>query len=96
MDDRFWRMWGTLRHARSLSFSEAVSIFSLVKLGSDLGILPRIGNREWRQMVLEAQRYHMGSDNQYIAEQAEEPHIRAARFGQFIEGKSSSIVGSSG
>lgn len=85
MKDRFWRAWGLLRHARKLSFPEAVNRFSFVKLGSDLGILPRIGEREWRSTVIGAQRYHMRVLNNQITEQSDEPYIRASMFRQFIE-----------
>lgn len=90
LSDKFWRAWGLLRHARKLSFSEAITAFSFVKLGSDLGILPFIDNREWRRMVVGTQRYHLSLMSQQIIEQTEEPYVRAARFRQFIEGKSSS------
>lgn len=85
MKDRFWRAWGLLRHARKLSFTEAVNRFSFVKLGSDLGILPRIGEREWRNAVIGAQRYHMRASNNQITEQSDEPFVRASMFRQLIE-----------
>lgn len=90
MSDKFWRAWGLLRHARKLSFSEAVATFSFIKLGSDLGILPFVDNREWRRMVIGTQRHHLSLTSQQIIEQSEEAYVRAARFRQFIESKSSS------
>ncbi|MDR1516049.1 MAG: hypothetical protein LBS45_10155 [Synergistaceae bacterium] len=90
MDDRLWRAWGVLRHARKLSFSEAVNLFSLVKLGSDMGILPHIYNREWKKMVLGVQKYHLAmAAHSIIRERSEESRVRAARFRQFMEKKSS-------
>jgi protein arginine kinase len=91
MDDRLWRAWGVLRHARKLSFNEAINMFSLVKLGSDMGILPHIYNREWKRMVMGTQRYHLALSGQgIIREQSEEVRMRAARFRQFMEKKSAS------
>jgi protein arginine kinase len=91
IDDKLWRAWGALRHARKLSFNEAMSMFSLVKLGSDMGILPHIYNREWKRMALGAQKYHLAAAGQcIIREQSEEARVRAARFRQFMERKSSS------
>jgi protein arginine kinase len=87
--DKFWRAWGLLRHARKLHFSEAVDMFSVVKLGSDLGVLPFIDDAEWRRLVLGSQRYHLSLSFGRIIEQSEEPFVRAACFRQFIEGKSS-------
>jgi protein arginine kinase len=91
IDDKLWRAWGVLRHARTLSFNEVVNMFSLVKLGSDMGILPHIYNREWKRMLLSAQRYHLAMSSQsVILEQSEEGRVRAARFRRFMEKKSSS------
>jgi protein arginine kinase len=91
MIDRFWRTWGLLRHANKLSFSEAVDAFSFVKLGSDIGILPRIDSREWRRLVIGSQRYHLSLNSPVILDKSEEPFARAAIFRQYIEGLSSSV-----
>ncbi|MDR1916641.1 MAG: hypothetical protein LBQ58_08720 [Synergistaceae bacterium] len=88
--DRFWRSWGLLRHAKKLSFSEAAEAFSFVKLGSDLGMLPHIDNREWRRMIIGAQRYHLSLNSPEILDISEEPYVRAAMFRQYIENRSSS------
>lgn len=85
MKDRFWRAWGLLRHARKLSFTEAINKVSFVKLGSDLGILPTVDDRQWRRMVVGAQRYHIYASGNRIIEPTEEPFIRASMFRQFIE-----------
>jgi protein arginine kinase len=87
-EDKLWRAWGILRHARRLSFGDAVNMLSLVKLGSDMGTLPYIPNREWKRMALGAQKYHMyvtGRD--IMRKQADEAWLRAAIFRRFIEKK---------
>jgi protein arginine kinase len=89
LNDRFWRAWGLLRHAKKLSYAEAVNAFSFVQLGADIGILPHIDGREWRRMILGCQRYHMCRESSAIMEQFDEPFARAAMFRQFIEGLSS-------
>jgi protein arginine kinase len=90
IDDRLWRAWGILRHARKLSYDESVNLLSLVKLGSDMGILPHIYNSEWKKMVMGVQRYHLAqSARGIIRERYEEARVRAARFRQFMEKKSS-------
>ncbi|MDR3280429.1 MAG: hypothetical protein LBT23_07945 [Synergistaceae bacterium] len=91
LNDRFWRSWGLLRHAKKLSFSEAVDAFSFVKLGADIGVLPRIDDREWRRLVIGAQRYHLSLGNPFIMERDDEPFARAAIFRQYIENLSSSV-----
>jgi protein arginine kinase len=91
VNDRFWRAWGLLRHAKKLSYAEAVNAFSVVKLGADIGILPRVDDREWRRMIIGCQKYHMSLGNSVIMEQAEEPFARAAMFRRFIEGLSPAV-----
>jgi protein arginine kinase len=91
INDTFWRTWGLLRHAKKLSFIEAVEAFSFVKLGADIGVLPHIDDREWRRMIIGCQKYHLGLRSSVILEQSEEPFARAAMFRQFIEGMNSSV-----
>jgi protein arginine kinase len=91
MTDKFWRAWGLLRHAKKLSFAEAVDAFSQVKLGADVGILPGVDDREWRRMIIGSQKYHLSRACPVILEQSEEQYARAALFRQFIENLSSSV-----
>jgi protein arginine kinase len=89
LNDRFWRAWGLLRHAKKLSFAEAVDAFSFVKLGADIGVLPGMDDREWRRALIGCQKYHMNASSGVIMEQSEEPFARAAMFRRFIERLSS-------
>jgi protein arginine kinase len=91
MTDKFWRAWGLLRHAKKLSYAEAIDAFSLVKLGADIGILPGIDDREWRRMIIGSQKYHLSRACPVILEQSEEQYARAALFRQFIENLSPSV-----
>jgi protein arginine kinase len=91
MNDRFWRAWGLLRHAKKLSFPEAMNAFSFVKLGSDVGVLPRIDDKEWRRLIVGCQRYHLGAGSSVILEENDEQSARAAMFRQYIEGLNSSV-----
>jgi protein arginine kinase len=91
INDRFWRAWGLLRHAKKLSYSEAIDAFSFVKLGSDIGILPHIEDSVWRRMIIGAEKYHLSLKNPVIMDESEEPFVRAAMFRQYIEGLSSSV-----
>ncbi|MDR0764354.1 MAG: hypothetical protein LBE65_02025 [Synergistaceae bacterium] len=91
MTDKFWRAWGLLRHAKKLSFAEAVDAFSLVKLGADIGVLPGIDDREWRRMIIGSRKYHLSRACPAILDQSEERRARAALFGRFIENLSSSV-----
>jgi protein arginine kinase len=91
INDRFWRAWGLLRHAKKLSFPEAMNSFSFVKLGSDIGVLPRVDDKEWRRLIVRCQRYHLSAGSDVILDESDEQSARAAMFRQYIEGLSSSV-----
>jgi protein arginine kinase len=91
INDRFWRAWGLLRHAKKLSFPEAMDAFSFVKLGSDIGALPRIDDKEWRRFIVRCQKYHLSVNSSVIMDENDEHFARAAMFRQYIEGLSSSV-----
>ncbi|MEW6283263.1 MAG: protein arginine kinase [Candidatus Eremiobacterota bacterium] len=42
LEDRVWRSWGLLRHARMMTTAEALEHLSMLRLGTDLGILPSL------------------------------------------------------
>jgi protein arginine kinase len=90
-NDRFWRSWGLLRHAKMLSFGEAMDAFSFVKLGADIGVLPSMDNREWKRMVLRAHKYHLRLATNIITGETEEQTARAAAFRQYIENLSAAV-----
>lgn len=59
VEDRVWRAWGLLRHARVLTFDETLNLLSGVRLGIGMGILPR---RDWmilNRLLVEAQDAHL-------------------------------------
>lgn len=85
ISDRFWRAWGLLRHARKLSYTEAANRASFVKLGSDLGVLPRVDERYWRRMIIGTQSNHISLANGRRVDSSEEPFDRAAMYRAFIE-----------
>ncbi len=89
MIDRFWRSWGTLRHARLLSLEEAINALSFVKLGSELGYLPPLPDDEWKHMFITSQPYHLNAEARCIVDESEELSLRATLFRRFIENRSS-------
>lgn len=59
VEDRVWRAWGLLCHARVLTFDETLNLLSGVRLGIGMGILPR---RDWtllNRALVEAQDAHL-------------------------------------
>lgn len=52
LEDRIWRAYGILTHARSISSGEAMELLSLVRLGVDLHVLPPLPPRLLNQLIV--------------------------------------------
>lgn len=59
LDDRIWRAFGILRYSRMITSKEALELISLLKMGSDLEITPKISIEEWNNLVLGVQPNHV-------------------------------------
>jgi protein arginine kinase len=58
-EDRVWRAYGLLKHARSLSFAELMGLLSRVRLGIGLKLLPDIGVYTLNKIMLFTQKAHL-------------------------------------
>ena len=59
LEDRVWRAWAVLRHARTLSFEETVNLLSGVRLGVGLQILPDVPLYTLNRLLVLAQTAHV-------------------------------------
>lgn len=59
LEDRVWRAWAVLRHARMLSFDETVNLLSGVRLGVGLQLLPDVPLYTLNRMLVLAQTAHV-------------------------------------
>ena len=59
VEDRVWRAWGLLRHARLLAVEEGLNLLSGVRLGVDLGILPAVGWTTLNRLLVLVQDAHV-------------------------------------
>ena len=59
IEDKVWRAYGLLRHARSLSFDEAMNLLSGVRLGAGLGLIPGIGMYTLNKLLIQSQPAHL-------------------------------------
>lgn len=59
LEDRVWRAWGLLWHARTLGFDELVELLSGVRLGVSLGILPLLSLGTMNRLLVQAQTAHV-------------------------------------
>ena len=58
-EDKVWRAYGLLRHARSLEYKELVTLLSGVRLGASLGLLPSPSVRALNRMMIVTQTGHL-------------------------------------
>lgn len=59
LEDRVWRSYGLLTHARLLTSQETMSLLSDIRLGVDLGILPNIPKRTINELMIAIRPAHL-------------------------------------
>jgi protein arginine kinase len=59
LEDRVWRAWATLHHARLLTTREAFESLGDLRLGSGLGILPLLDESSLNTLLLNVQAAHL-------------------------------------
>ncbi len=64
LDDKVWRAFGLLRHARSISYDETLNLLSGVRLGVGMGVLPAVPLRTLNQLLVEGQTAHVAAQAQ--------------------------------
>ncbi|HEY7684107.1 MAG TPA: protein arginine kinase [Gemmatimonadales bacterium] len=61
IEDKVWRAYGLLRHARSLSFDETMNLLSGVRLGVGLGMVDRCGIYALNKLLVHTQPAHLAA-----------------------------------
>jgi protein arginine kinase len=61
IEDKVWRAYGLLRHARSLSFEETMNLLSGVRLGVGLGLVDRCGMYALNKLLVHTQPAHLAA-----------------------------------
>lgn len=59
LEDKMWRAWGIARHARCIDLREAMQMLSWIRMGFEMGILPKIPAGDWNSLVLDIQQAHL-------------------------------------
>ncbi len=59
IEDKVWRAYGLLRHARSLSFDETMNLLSGIRLGVGLKLLPNLRVYTLNRIMIFAQTAHL-------------------------------------
>jgi protein arginine kinase len=61
IEDKVWRAYGLLRHARSLSFDETMNLLSGVRLGVGLGMVDQCGLYALNKLLVHTQPAHLAA-----------------------------------
>ena len=78
IEDKVWRAYGLLRHARSLSFEEAMNLLSGVRLGVGLDLVPGVGVYTLNKLLIFAQPAHLAAFEARVPGDADARAARAA------------------
>jgi protein arginine kinase len=63
IEDKVWRAYGLLRHARSLSFDEAMNLLSGVRLGVGTGLVGEVGIYPLNKLLIHCQPAHLAAQS---------------------------------
>lgn len=59
LEDRIWRAYGLLRHAKTMSSTEALDLLSAVRLGVDLGLMNGLDRSKVNELFIFSQPAHL-------------------------------------
>jgi protein arginine kinase len=76
LEDKVWRAYGLLRHARSLSFEETMNLLSGVRLGAGLNLIPGLSVYTLNKLLIFTRPAHLAA---LEARTADDAARRAAR-----------------
>jgi protein arginine kinase len=85
LEDRSWRAWALLRHARALSFEELVNLLSSVRLGVALRVLPDVPLGTLNRLLVVAQTAHVAQSSGVSCDAESIPEHRAALVRRMFE-----------
>jgi len=75
--DKTWRAYGLLRHARRLSFEEAMNLLSGVRLGVGLNLIPQLSVYTLNKLLIFTQPAHLAALENRSTGDPELPTVRA-------------------
>lgn len=85
LDDKVWRAYGLLRHARLLSFEEMLNLLSGVRLGVTMGVLPGVPLYTLNRMLVETQAAHVAAAAGIELDDEAVPEARARLVRRLLE-----------
>jgi protein arginine kinase len=79
IEDKVWRAYGLLRHARSTSFEEVMNLLSGVRLGVGLKLIPTLSVHTLNRIMIFTQPAHLSSED-VAAPEGAEVDVRRATY----------------
>jgi protein arginine kinase len=89
LEDKVWRAYGLLRHARSVSTKEALSLISAVRLGVGAGLITNLPIRTLNELLVYIQPAHL----QMLENRSMDPQERDIARADFIRNTLAAATG---
>jgi len=89
VEDKTWRAYGLLKHARRLSFEETMNLLSGVRLGVGLNLLPGPGVYTLNKLLIYTQPAHLAAMDGRSTGDRELPMVRAGFVRRLLESEAS-------
>jgi protein arginine kinase len=87
LDDKIWRAWGILTHARTISTEEVLQLLSHLRLGVNLGRIETVDIRTINELFLLTQPAHLQKLSSNEMDQAARREARARLIRQKLGGR---------
>jgi protein arginine kinase len=85
IEDKIWRAYGLLRHARLLSFEEGMNLLSGVRLGAGLNLITDVGVYTLNKLMIFTQPAHLAHQSGRALTDPDLPALRAAFVRRLLE-----------
>ena len=85
VEDKIWRAYGLLRHARTLSFEETMNLLSGVRLGAALNLVPGVRVYTLNKLLIFTQTAHLAALEGRTVGDPELPAVRAAYVRRLLD-----------
>ena len=89
VEDKTWRAYGLLKHARRLTFEETMNLLSGVRLGMGLNLLPGPSVYTLNKLLIYTQPAHLAAMDGRSTGDRELPTVRAAYVRRLLEAEAS-------
>ena len=77
LEDRVWRAYGVLKHARRITSEEATELLSALRLGMNMGLLKGVTPKTLNELFIFTQPGHLQKVEHKVLESDERDSVRA-------------------